>query len=140
AGWRGLFFVGALPALLALWIRWRVEESEAWQATKERERQTKVGFREVLLQPRILRRFVYLVLLMAAFNFMSHGTQDYFPTFLEDDFNATTTTVTIVALIYNACALLGGAYFGARSQRFGRRRTIIVCALLALPVVPLFAY
>ena len=70
-------------------IRLRVEESEVWEATKERERD-EVGFREVLLQPRILRRFVYLVLLMAAFNFMSHGTQDYFPTFLEDDFGAGT--------------------------------------------------
>jgi SHS family lactate transporter-like MFS transporter len=140
AGWRGLFFVGALPALLALWIRLRVEESEVWQATRERERQTKVGFREVLLQPRILRRFVYLVLLMAAFNFMSHGTQDYFPTFLEDDFGAGHTTITLVAIIYNVGALIGGMYFGALSQRFGRRRTIILCAALALPVAPLFAY
>src|SRR3954451_5358718 len=140
AGWRGLFFVGALPALLALWIRLRVEESEVGQAARERERQTKVGFREVLLQPRILRRFVYLVLLMAAFNFMSHGTQDYFPTFLEDDFGAGHTTITIVAIIYNVGALIGGMYFGALSQRFGRRRTIILCAALALPVAPLFAY
>ena len=140
AGWRGLFFVGALPALLALFIRLRVEESEAWEETKERERQTKVGFREVLLQPRILRRFVYLVLLMAAFNFMSHGTQDYFPTFLEDDFGAGHTTITLVAIIYNVGAIIGGTYFGALSQRFGRRRTIIVCAALALPVAPLFAY
>ena len=135
-----MFFVGALPALLALWIRLRVEESEVWEATKERERQTKVGFREVLLQPRILRRFVYLVLLMAAFNFMSHGTQDYFPTFLEDDFGAGHTTITLVAIIYNVGALIGGMYFGALSQRFGRRRTIILCAALALPVAPLFAY
>src|SRR4051795_4265694 len=46
SGWRGLFFVGALPALLALWIRMRVGESEAWQQTKERERQTQVGWRD----------------------------------------------------------------------------------------------
>ena len=73
----------------------------------------------------ILRRFVYLVLLMTAFNFMSHGTQDYFPTFLEDDFGAGHTTITLVAIIYNVGAILGGMYFGALSQRFGRRRTII---------------
>ncbi|MCW2968826.1 MAG: sialic acid-transport integral rane protein NanT [Solirubrobacteraceae bacterium] len=139
-GWRGLFFAGAIPALLALFIRWRVEESEVWQAAKEQQRQTKVGFREVLLQGATLKRFLYLVLLMAAFNFMSHGTQDFFPTFLKDDFKASTTTTTIVALIYNAGAILGGMYFGALSERFGRRRTIILCAVLALPVVPLFAY
>ncbi|HEX4719261.1 MAG TPA: MFS transporter [Thermoleophilaceae bacterium] len=139
-GWRGLFFVGALPALLALFVRMRVGESEVWESTRENELRTRTSWRDVFLQKRTLRRFAYLVLLMAAFNFMSHGTQDFFPTFLEDDFNASTTTVTIIALIYNAGALLGGVYFGALSQRFGRRRTIIACALLALPVVPLFAY
>jgi SHS family lactate transporter-like MFS transporter len=140
AGWRGLFMVGALPALLAAFIRMRVDESEAWQETKRREQQTKVGWREVMMRPHVLKRFVYLVLLMGAFNFMSHGTQDYFPTFLEDDFGATQTTTVIIAIIYNIGAILGGAYFGALSQRFGRKKTIILCSLLALPVVPLFAY
>jgi MFS transporter, SHS family, lactate transporter len=107
-GWRGLFVVAAVPALLALFLRMRVSEPEAWEETKARERQTRVGFREVLLQPRILRRFVYLVALMTPFNFLSHGTQDFFPTFLEDDHGAATTTVTIIAIIYNIGAILGG--------------------------------
>jgi len=118
----------------------RVGESEVWERTAERRRQTRVSPREVFLQPRILRRFVYLVLLMGAFNFMSHGTQDFFPTFLEDDFGAGHTTTVVIALIYNAGAILGGMYFGALSERFGRRRVIIGCAIAALPVVPLFAY
>src|SRR3954454_12668135 len=139
-GWRGLFVCSAIPALLALFIRMRVGESEVWEQTKARERETRTSFRDVMFQPAVLRRFLYLVLLMGAFNFMSHGTQDYFPTFLEDDFGAGTTTTVIVALIYNAGAILGGMYFGALSERFGRRRTIIVCAALALPVVPLFAF
>jgi MFS transporter, SHS family, lactate transporter len=140
AGWRGLFICAALPALLALFIRMRVEESEAWEATKERQRQTHVGFRQVLLNPAVARRFGYLVLLMAAFNFMSHGTQDYYPTFLEDTFDASHTTTVAVAIVYNIGAILGGAYFGALSQGFGRKRTIIVCAAFALVVSPLFAY
>ncbi|HVI37488.1 MAG TPA: MFS transporter, partial [Gaiellales bacterium] len=139
-GWRGLFVVAAVPALLALFIRMRVSESEAWQQTKERERQTQVGWRDVFLQPKVLRRFVYLVLLMGAFNFMSHGTQDFFPTFLEDDFGAGHTTTVVIAIIYNIGAIIGGAYFGALSQSFGRRRTIILCAAFALPIVPLFAF
>src|SRR3954463_14262952 len=140
AGWRGLFICAALPAALALFIRMRVEESEAWEATKEREKQTKVGFRQVLLNPAVARRFGYLVLLMCAFNFMSHGTQDYYPTFLEDTFDASHTTTVAVAIVYNIGAILGGAYFGALSQGFGRKRTIIVCAAFALVVSPLFAY
>src|SRR4051794_111565 len=139
-GWRGLFVAAAIPALLALFIRMRVGESEVWERTAERRRQTRTSPRDVFLQGHILRRFIYLVLLMGAFNFMSHGTQDFFPTFLEEDFGAGHTTTVVIALIYNTGALLGGMYFGALSQRFGRRRTIILCAALALPVVPLFAY
>src|SRR3954469_4168817 len=140
AGWRGLFICAALPALLALFIRMRVEESEAWEATKERQRQTHVGFRQGLLHPAVARRFGYLVLLMAAFNFMSHGTQDYYPTFLEDTFDASHTTTVAVAIIYNIGAILGGAYFGALSQGFGRKRTIMMCAGFALLVSPAFAF
>lgn len=139
-GWRGMFVVAVVPALLALFIRLRVGESEAWEATHERQKQTKVGFRDVISRPHVLRRFLYLVLLMGAFNFMSHGTQDFFPTFLEDDFNAGTTTTVIIALIYNIGAIIGGAYFGAFSERFGRKRTIILAAVIALPIVPLFAF
>jgi SHS family lactate transporter-like MFS transporter len=140
AGWRGLFVCAAIPALLALFIRMRVEESEAWEATKERERQTKVGFRQVLFNRAVARRFGYLVLLMCAFNFMSHGTQDYYPTFLEDTFDADHVTTVVVAIVYNLGAILGGAYFGALSQGFGRRKTIVLCAGFALVVSPFFAF
>jgi MFS transporter, SHS family, lactate transporter len=77
---------------------------------------------------------------MGAFNFMSHGTQDLFPTFLEDDFGANHTTTVVVAIIYNIGAIIGGACFGALSQSFGRKKTIVLCVLFALPIVPLFAY
>ncbi|MCW2984258.1 MAG: transporter, sialate:H+ symporter family protein, partial [Conexibacter sp.] len=139
-GWRALFMVGAIPALLAAFIRMRVGESEAWAATKARERETRVGWRDVMLRPQVLKRFGYLVLLMGAFNFMSHGTQDFFPTLLQDDFGAGHTTTVVVAIIYNIGAIVGGAYFGAMSQSFGRKKTIILCSLCALPIVPLFAF
>jgi SHS family lactate transporter-like MFS transporter len=140
AGWRGLFICAAIPALLALFIRLRVEESEAWRETRERSVQNRVGFRQVLFNPVIARRFVYLVLLMCAFNFMSHGTQDYYPTFLKDTFGASSDTTVLIAVIYNIGAIMGGMYFGALSQGFGRKRTIILCAVFALVVSPLFAF
>src|SRR3954447_21167792 len=139
-GWRGLFVAAAIPAALAPFIRMRVGESEVWEKTAERRKQTRVTPREVFLRPRILKRFVYLVVLMGAFNFMSHGTQDFFPTFLEDDFGAGHTTTVVIALIYNLGAIIGGMHLRAFSPRFCRKRTIILCAALALPVVPLFAF
>jgi MFS transporter, SHS family, lactate transporter len=140
-GWRGMFFVGAAPALVALWIRSRVSESEAWEDTARQQRKgERATFSQIVRNGAVLRRFGYLVLLMTAFNFMSHGTQDVYPTFLKDTFHASTTTTTVVAIIYNLGAIIGGAFFGALSERLGRRRTIMLAAVFALPLIPLFSY
>ena len=136
--WRWLFALSIIPALITLLIRARVRESEVWQAT--RARVTRVGIRQVLLNGTILRRFGYLVLLMTAFNWMSHGTQDIYPTFLKTGIGLSPTTATWIAVIYNLGAIVGGTLFGSLSQRFGRRRMIVIAAVLGLPIVPIFAY
>lgn len=134
-GWRWLFWLGALPALVVLFIRSRVGESEVWEATHQRRRSA----REVFFYGPTLRRFVYLVVLMTLFNFMSHGTQDLYPTFLKVQHHASVDTAVLIALIYNVGAILGGASLGWLSERVGRRVLVLGATLLALPVVPLFA-
>ena len=98
----------------------------------------------MLRNPAIVRRFVYLVLLMTAFNWMSHGTQDVYPTFLTSTAHhgagLPSVTVKLIVVVYNVGAIIGGLFFGTASQRFGRRRTVIFCAVLALPIVPVFAF
>jgi SHS family lactate transporter-like MFS transporter len=138
-GWRGLFFFGAIPALLALFVRLKVGESQPWQRTAQRMRVTRTSLSQVFFNRATLLRFVYLVLLMTAFNFMSHGTQDLYPTFLTLQHKATANQAVLIAVIYNIGAILGGSLVGALSQRFGRRRMIVASAALALPFVPLFA-
>lgn len=142
--WRWLFALSIVPALISLLIRTRVEESQVWEQSREAMRVTRTSFRDVLLDARILRRFVYLIILMTAFNWMSHGTQDVYPTFLKatDQGGAglSETTALVIAMVYNVGAIIGGLVFGTLSQRFGRRYTIAFCAVLGLPVVPLFAY
>jgi SHS family lactate transporter-like MFS transporter len=76
---------------------------------------------------------------MTCFNAFSHGTQDLYPTFLEKDHGFSATLTGTIGIIYNVGALLGGILFGSLSERFGRKRTIICAALLALPVIPLYA-
>ena len=142
--WRWLFALSIIPALVSLIIRYRVKESEVWEAEHHRMRLTQTRIRDVLRDAAIVRRFIYLVLLMAAFNWMSHGTQDVYPTFLSTTHNGgaalSSTTAKWIVVAYNIGAIIGGLTFGTLSQRFGRRYTIVFCALLGLPIVPLFAY
>ncbi len=142
--WRWLFGLSIVPALITLWVRTRVRESEVWEASQERMRVTRTRIRDIIRDGAIIRRFVYLVLLMTAFNWMSHGTQDVYPTFLssahESGAGLSGETARWIAVIYNIGAIIGGLAFGTLSQRFGRRYTIAFCAVLGLPIVPLFAY
>jgi SHS family lactate transporter-like MFS transporter len=136
-GWRAMFVIGALPAFLVIYIRSKVEESPAWlQGRVERESGGKLR-RDALSH---LGIFSFLVVLMFAFNSFSHGTQDLYPTFLERNMRFTPQTTGLIVMIYNVGALLGGILFGTWSERIGRRRAIVIAALLAIPVIPLWAY
>jgi SHS family lactate transporter-like MFS transporter len=136
-GWRGMFVVGALPALLVLYIRSQVEESPAWlqgRGAPHEERHVGQGIASYL------GVFLFLIVLMFAFNSLSHGTQDLYPTFLEKNLHLSPRLAGTVVVIYNIGALLGGICFGAWSERIGRRKTIVIAALLTLPVIPLWAF
>jgi SHS family lactate transporter-like MFS transporter len=125
-------------------IRYRVKESEVWEAEQDRMRLTHTRIRDVLRNAAVVRRFIYLVLLMTAFNWMSHGTQDVYPTFLSATHNGgaelSGVTAKWIVVTYNVGAIVGGLIFGTLSQRFGRRHTVVFCAVLGLPIVPLFAF
>ncbi|GAA4401323.1 MFS transporter [Tsukamurella soli] len=142
--WRWMFALSIVPAAISLIIRTRVRESEVWEQTRERAKQTETGFREVFSNPAIWRRFVFLVLLMTAFNWLSHGTQDVYPTFLKSavdgGLHLAAAHATWIAVGYNVGAIIGGVIAGGMSERYGRRAIIIVFAVLGLPIVPLFAY
>jgi SHS family lactate transporter-like MFS transporter len=135
-GWRGMFIAGVAPALVVVFIRLAVKESPAWEA--RRAAQKSPGLIRALA--RNWRTFFYVVLLMTAFNFFSHGTQDLYPTFLQVQHKLDTHTTGTILVIMNIGAILGGLFFGFWSQSAGRRRAIIVSALLALPILPLWAF
>jgi SHS family lactate transporter-like MFS transporter len=135
-GWRGMFMVGVIPALLVLYIRRNVPESPSW--SKETAVERGAGTLEVLKSH--WRLGIYAVLLMTAFNFFSHGTQDIYPTFLQVEHKLSPHVVSIIAMVYNIGAICGGILFGTLSERFGRRRCIVIAALLTLPVIPLWAF
>src|SRR5271154_1855507 len=132
-GWRGMFMVGVIPALLVFYIRRKVPESPSWKPTTARSNTLSI------LQSH-WRLGIYAVLLMTAFNFFSHGTQDLYPTFLQVQHGFGPHEVGLIAVIYNVGAIIGGISFGSLSERFGRWRIIIIAAVLSLVVLPLWAF
>jgi MFS transporter, SHS family, lactate transporter len=142
-GWRVMFMIGALPALLAFYLQYKVEESPAWLAAKTRSAER----RNLPNQPSktkelitYLPSFLFVILLMTAFTSFSHGTQDLYPTFLQKDHALSPGTVGLVVVVANLGALLGGICCGTLSERLGRKKAIIVSSLLALPMIPLWAW
>lgn len=136
-GWRGMFVIGALPAFLVIYIRTKVDESPAWLQGRLKQKKESRLAKDVLSNAGV---FVFLVVLMFAFTSLSHGTQDVYPTFLQRNMQFTPRTVGFIAIVYNVGALLGGFLFGAWSERIGRRRAIVIAALLTIPAIPLWAY
>jgi SHS family lactate transporter-like MFS transporter len=134
-GWRVMFFIGGLPALLTLFIRARVQETSAWKASrtsnwKEYGRTVKKHW----------KLFLYLVLLMSAMNLISHGTQDLYPTFLQEQRHFDPHKTAIITMISMVGAIVGGLLFGHISDRWGRRRMMALAAVLAILLIPLWLY
>ena len=134
-GWRAMFWVGGAPALLAFYIRFRVRESEAWQ---QHHAPTMGGI--VRAATSHWKIFSYLVLLMTLMMFLSHGTQDLYPDFLRSARGFSLEMVSYIAILYNVGAVLGAIVFGHFSERLGRRRSLIAALVLALGVIPLWAF
>lgn len=136
-GWRAMFIAGALPALLVLYLRAKVPESPTWEAG----RKSGAARRGTLASMRgHWKRLLYMMLLMMAFNMFSHGSQDMYPTFLKSQMHFSPGTVTVLTMLLNVGAILGGLTFGSWSEKVGRRRAMVVAALLALPCIPLWTY
>ena len=178
-GWRGMFMVGLVPALLVVLLRMGVKESPVFEARKPtgprrgpwflaviglgalavamgpalagaHDNASMLGWVYFVDAPIALiglwafrrqwKLALYVVALMTAFNFLSHGTQDLFPTFLQKQHALDTHTVGILAAIMNLGAIIGGVAFGAWSERIGRRRAVVIAALGSLVILPLWAF
>jgi MFS transporter, SHS family, lactate transporter len=136
-GWRYMFVLGVIPAILVFFVRQGVEESPAW--AEQRVKKAPLGLAAVL--KREWRLALYAVLLMTCFNFFSHGSQDAYPNlFLKIQHGFDTKTLSLMTGIANIGAILGGLGFGWLSQRIGRRRAIMIAALFALPIIPFWAF
>jgi MFS transporter, SHS family, lactate transporter len=134
-GWRAMFWVGGIPALLALYIRTKVPESEAWQ--QHRLTRTIDGPR-IAWQHKWLS--LYLIGLMFLMNCLSHGTQDLYPDFLKHGHGVSANTVAYVTMFYNVGAVVGAVIFGLLSERIGRRYSMLCALAVVLAIMPAWAF
>jgi SHS family lactate transporter-like MFS transporter len=134
-GWRAMFWVGGVPALLALYIRRQVPESEAWERSKAPS--VKAIWQTLAASS---KQVAYLIVLMALMNFLSHGTQDLYPDFLGTVHHVAANTVAWIAVLYNLGAVGGALLFGQLSEPWGRRRSMLAALALSLLVVPLWSF
>ena len=134
-GWRPMFFIGGLPALLALFVRFKIKESVVWQKSRQASWS---GLGSAIVSH--WKIFLYLTALMTMMNFASHGTQDMYPTFLQIQRGFSPQQVAVIAVLYNIGAIAGGVLVGLYSDRFGRRRGMVTALMLAVLMIPLWAY
>jgi SHS family lactate transporter-like MFS transporter len=137
-GWRGLFVVGALPALLVIYIRAHVPESPVWERNRASGRIRRVDLRRFLQEHGSL--LIYAALLMTAFNYMSHGTQDLYATYLQKQRGFNSDQTSRIAIIYAVGMICGGTVVGYLSQHWGRRRVIILSATFGMLLIPLWIF
>ena len=145
-GWRGLFILGSIPGLFVFFLLTRVAESPVWLEGKKQRQARTTGDARIVKAGELARlldflpTFLFLTLLMTAFMSFSHGTQDVYPTFLSTYAKLTPQIVGLIGVLYGIGSIAGGIAFGALSEKWGRKRAIVVAALLSIPVIPLFAY
>lgn len=132
-GWRAMFFLGGLPALLTLFIRSKVKETEAWKSNKSKD------WKEYGNAVRKhWKLFLYLVLLMSMMNLISHGTQDLYPTFLQQQKHYSPHETAVITMISMVGAILGGLFFGYLSDLYGRKKMMVTAVILAIVLIPLW--
>ncbi|CAF1083392.1 unnamed protein product [Adineta steineri] len=155
-GWRALFWFGGCPPLLvALWRVFLPETDAFLNVKKEREAiaNANICTDPTIKPPSSMRLFlrtvrpalvehwpmlIYLVLMMAGFNFLSHGSQDLYPTFLSSTLQFSHSLVTITTIVANIGAIIGGMTIGYFSSFFGRRLSILVVLIIGGLLIPAY--
>ena len=136
-GWRPMFFLSIAPAVVTVFLLSRMDERDSAAAAHRHSESMSDYLRAIV---RNGKRALYLAVLMSVMGFLTHGSQDLYPTFLQQQLHFNTKTTAIIAVISMIGAIVGGAVGGFFSDRLGRRRTMVIAEVCALSLIPLWAF
>jgi MFS family permease len=138
-GWRVMFFTGIIPGLVALFIRFKMKESEAWLAKSKQHKIEKSPLRKLLFSKLERKRFFYALILMTGLMFSYYATMGFFPTFLQNYMVLEKSEVASLMIVATITSLCGTIFAGYLSQIIGRMKAVAVfasaAAILAIPIL-----
>lgn len=137
-GWRVMFFTGIIPGLVALFVRFRMNESDVWLAKQKKEK-TKSPLKKLLSSKDGRKRFIFSLILMTGLMYAYYTSIGFYPTFLQNYVEIEKSEVSMLMIIGTTTSLFGQIFTGYLSQKYGRKRTIAFFAIAAILIaIPAF--
>ena len=137
-GWRVMFFTGIIPGLVALFVRFRMNESEVWLAKQKKEK-TKSPLKKLLSSKDGRKRFIFSLILMTGLMYAYYTSIGFYPTFLQNYVEIEKSEVSMLMIIGTTTSLFGQIFTGYLSQKYGRKKTIAFFAIAAILIaIPAF--
>src|SRR5207248_765962 len=143
SGWRGMLWIGVLPALSIVWIRYYVKEPPVWVENRRQQRAEKREVRAPLIK--IFQRGMIANTLLACWWMASNFVLYYsiwalFATHLQADLKLTTMGTAVPFMVANILSFLGMSFWGWTADFIGRRWAMMIPAAIAIPIAPLYLF
>ena len=140
-GWRGLLWVGVLPALTVVWVRAYVKEPEVWLENRRRQRAEKRELKvplAAIFKPGLLANTLLACWWMASNFILYYSLTALFVPHLQKDLGLSPSIAFWPVLAFNLIGFVAMAYWGRLGDRVGRRWSMIIPALIAVPLAPFY--
>ncbi|MEX1996505.1 MAG: MFS transporter [Nitrosopumilaceae archaeon] len=139
-GWRILFFTGIIPGFIALFVRFRMDESALWLEKQQGRKLEKTPLRKIVFGKQHRKAFFLCVFVMTGLVYMYHGSVGFLPTLLQQFGHVERTDVAPVMIFATVSSWLGMVFTGWLSQKIGRKKSMIFFAVASIVVVIPLAY
>ena len=133
-GWRVMFYTGIIPGLVALFVRFRMNESQIWLETARKKRLERAPLRRVMFAKEERKRFFLSLILMTGMMYAWYTSMGFMPTFLHQYVGLERPQVATIMIAATISSLLGHVFTGFISQYIGRKKTLTLFMAVAVAI------